>query len=299
MSVSHTLFTAILSMDAYNRGYNSGVQRSGTSDSAGLGEIGKIGDASILTRVDAGISSAQYQAWVAAGFYAIAYNWNGQTIISYRGTDNLASWANLDPWSDAPGSDVWNAYLQGIGDPLTAQAVLAAEFYQAVTGTQVGDTTEPDVILTGHSMGDGFAGFIPSLCGQEADLFDNRAFENSARSALVQKREERLVQKFIPQSAIEAFDEAVLDRLARRNVVPFQPGPIRPLEDRVAGERTAVVADDHLRLATAFADPVQLTGSLRAVKRCIGNEAQAFSDAFINDRQYSEPAAIDESSFCD
>jgi hypothetical protein len=28
---------------------------------------------------------------VAAGFYAIAYNWNGETVISYRGTDRLGA----------------------------------------------------------------------------------------------------------------------------------------------------------------------------------------------------------------
>ena len=83
MTISPELFTAILSMDSYNRGYDAGI--------AGLGESGQIGNATILTRVDSGISNEQHLEWQAAGFYAVAYQWNGETVISYRGTDNLVS----------------------------------------------------------------------------------------------------------------------------------------------------------------------------------------------------------------
>ncbi|MCC5621616.1 hypothetical protein LC574_09935, partial [Nostoc sp. CHAB 5715] len=71
----------------------------------GLGEVGHICDATILTRQDIGVSNGQYHSWQAAGFYAVAYNWNGQTVISYRVTDAITS----RPWSDDPGSDPWNA----------------------------------------------------------------------------------------------------------------------------------------------------------------------------------------------
>lgn len=47
---------------------------------------------------------------------------------------------------------------------------------------------------------------------------------------------------------IDAFDEGVLDRFARRHIVPCHLVPIRPLLDRIAGERAAVVADNHLSL---------------------------------------------------
>ncbi|MCO6185441.1 hypothetical protein [Rhizobium sp. L1K21] len=87
MSISPELMMAILSMDSYNRGYNAGIEDevldgAGTAD--GLGEAGIIGNARILARPN----NIDVADWKGAGFYAVAYAWNGQTIISYRGTDN-------------------------------------------------------------------------------------------------------------------------------------------------------------------------------------------------------------------
>ena len=138
MTISPELFMSILSMDSYNRGYNAGF--------IGLGESGQIGDATIVTRVDSGISNDQYLEWQSAGFYAVAYDWNGETVISYRGTDNY----NILSWDDETGSDLWNGYLVGAGGTFTSQAHLATEFYQAVTGTQTGDPTVPNITVVGH-----------------------------------------------------------------------------------------------------------------------------------------------------
>ncbi len=85
MQITEELFLAILSMDAYNRGYGAGIEDGipgvdGELD--GLGEAGhRIGDATVK---DVDLPSGSE----AAGFYAVAYEWNGQTVISYRGTDN-------------------------------------------------------------------------------------------------------------------------------------------------------------------------------------------------------------------
>ena len=88
MTISPTLFHAILSLDSYNRGYNSGFSDGVGDPFDGLGEVGSIGGATLLSRVDLGIDQAKYAEWQAAGFYAVAYQVGGQTIISYRGTDN-------------------------------------------------------------------------------------------------------------------------------------------------------------------------------------------------------------------
>ncbi|UJW73550.1 calcium-binding protein [Rhizobium sp. SL42] len=170
MTMTQDLFMAILAMDSYNRGYNEGI--------AGLGGEGeRIGFATLSSQSDLQAGSEG----VAAGFYAVAYDWNGVTVISYRGTDVLLN----TPWDDNPsiGGEIWNAYLTGLGDPLTTQAVLAAEFFQSVSGTQQSDPSAANVIVTGHSSGGGLAGFIASIYGQQGYIFDNMAFELSAYHA--------------------------------------------------------------------------------------------------------------------
>lgn len=76
--------------------------------------------------------------------------------------------------------------------------------------------------------------------------------------------------------------------------MPFHLGPIRPLQNRVAGELAAIVADDHFWLASSLDDPVQLTGNPQAGKGRIRNESQAFSGAIVDDRKHPEPASIGE-----
>ncbi|MBZ0164883.1 MAG: hypothetical protein K8H74_19500 [Notoacmeibacter sp.] len=99
MAISKDLFLAILSMDAYNRGYGAGIEDPAETG-GGLGvsdetHTYRIGNATIL--MDANDSEGVAQA---AGFYAVAYELTGSyanpdgsslaagdTVISYRGTD--------------------------------------------------------------------------------------------------------------------------------------------------------------------------------------------------------------------
>lgn len=97
MSLSPDLFLAILAMDSYNRGFDSGIG----DGPDGLGESGSIGNANILARPN----EIDIADWQAAGFYAVAYQWNGETVISYRGADN--------PNLLAEGSDFWNGWTLG------------------------------------------------------------------------------------------------------------------------------------------------------------------------------------------
>lgn len=96
------LLRAVLSMDAYNRGYNAGV----------IGfDATAIGDVAFFD--DMGGADAQ-----AIGFYAAAYQLaDGSKIISYRGTDDMSV---LNPFGP---SDFWNGYsLQLGGTPHQNQA---------------------------------------------------------------------------------------------------------------------------------------------------------------------------------
>ena len=74
MSVSQNLMMALLSLDSYNQGYNKGVNFTG-----GLGNATFFKDS----------SSSKDSLEFGAGFYAIAYSWNGFKVISYRGTDSI------------------------------------------------------------------------------------------------------------------------------------------------------------------------------------------------------------------
>lgn len=85
-----------------------------------------------------------------------------------------------------------------------------------------------------------------------------------------------------------------LERLARCDVAPFHLGPIRPLQDRVAGRLATIVADDHLRLASSLDDPVQFTGNPHTGKRRIRDESQTLPGAIVDHRKHPESATIGE-----
>ncbi len=78
MSDAKDLLLAILAMDSYNRGYDEGIK--------GLGGVGsKIGAATFKQES----STIERSVEVNAGFYAAAYELPGETVISFRGTDDL------------------------------------------------------------------------------------------------------------------------------------------------------------------------------------------------------------------
>ena len=72
-----------------------------------------------------------------------------------------------------------------------------------------------------------------------------------------QRGEQCLVQEFIPELAVEALDEGILGRLARRDVVPCDLLLLCPPQHRHAGEFGSVVADDRRRPAASDDDDVE------------------------------------------
>ena len=146
------LMQALLAMDSYNRGYNRRIKLPS--------KVGnKIGNATIIKQSEILADSSE----VRNDFYAVAYEYSGRKIISYRGTDN-------------PKSDFLKGWFQGIGFE-TPQSYLAAKFYRQLVGAS--NLYTSNAILTGHSLGGGLAGLIGGLYGQTATLFDNMAFEQS------------------------------------------------------------------------------------------------------------------------
>jgi hypothetical protein len=106
-------------------------------------------------------------------FYASAYDWNGQTIISYRGT-------NLD---SIP-TDITYGYGVDAGFPYTAQAADAIAYFKSVAQYEdpaIGDDWQSaEITVTGHSLGGGLAGLVGSIYGLGGVLFDNMTFNAAA-----------------------------------------------------------------------------------------------------------------------
>ncbi|MEO0384243.1 MAG: hypothetical protein AAF234_11920 [Pseudomonadota bacterium] len=148
------LFNAILAMDAYNRGYGPGLDAYQNNPTAQIGDaaiaVNANGEVLDSTRVFGESNGENVDE--AASFYAIAYQLNGETIISYRGTDDgFPFGADLPAW--ATGAGVYS----------TPQTLLAAEFYQGINGGSI--ASNDSITLTGHSLGGGLAGFVGSIYG--------------------------------------------------------------------------------------------------------------------------------------
>lgn len=70
-----------------------------------------------------------------------------------------------------------------------------------------------------------------------------------------------LIETLVPEPAVEALDEAILHRLARRDVVPLDAALLLPFEHRVAGQLRSVIADHHARITAMLRNGVQLAGN--------------------------------------
>jgi hypothetical protein len=114
----------------------------------------QIGNANVTNRSEDGF-----------GFYANSYTYNGETIISFRGSDGYIV------------GDAWYGWGAGVGAE-TTQAGLAAQFYQSVVGSAAFPFST-NVTFTGHSLGGGLAGLLAGLYGKTAVVFDNMAYSSA------------------------------------------------------------------------------------------------------------------------
>ena len=96
------------------------------------------------------------------------------------------------------------------------------------------------------------------------------------------------VQTFIPQAAVEAFDQPILLRLSGVDVMPGHAGITCPFEDRGAGELSAIIADNSVGFAVNPDHRGQFTRHPRTRKAGICDQPQILTGAIIVDRQNAE-----------
>ena len=82
--MNNILFNAILSMDSYNRGYNAGIRFGNLPDGESQTILEQLGNAIIITDSRIIVDSGDIREDIPIGFYAIAYSYNDETIISFQ-----------------------------------------------------------------------------------------------------------------------------------------------------------------------------------------------------------------------
>lgn len=147
MTISKDLLLAILSMDAYNRGYGAGI------DSLSQDKGTQIGTAAISENAEDILAEGSA---VAAGFYAISYDTTFGKVVSYRGTNEDGT--SSENFFINAIKDIWNGWTIGAGvtDGIWgagSQAQLAIDFYEGVADNSIYDSTQDPITLTGHSLG--------------------------------------------------------------------------------------------------------------------------------------------------
>jgi hypothetical protein len=111
-------------------------------------------------------------------------------------------------------------------------------------------------------------------------------------ACIVEAEEQRLVQELVAHPAVEALDEGVLDRLARRDEVPVDGVVLAPSQHGVAGELGAVVGDDRARPATSCDDRRQLPCHPSPRDGCVRDRCQTLLGDVIDDVEDAEASSI-------
>jgi pimeloyl-ACP methyl ester carboxylesterase len=206
--MNREVFLSLLAMDAYNRGTGSLINNLG-------GKGSKIGRATVGEDAETILPPGDA---VAAGFYAIAYEWdnNGinETVISYRGTNFPSNWTPGEFVDFAV--DVWGGWNFFLGLDYPSQAPLARAFYEQVTTLEFrGEPgfidpldTSFNITLTGHSLGGALAGYVGARADAHAVVFDPIPFGDVATTDAISAAVARTVNE-LGLTDISDFDSII------------------------------------------------------------------------------------------
>ncbi|HKK86062.1 MAG TPA: Mbeg1-like protein, partial [Roseovarius sp.] len=163
MTISKDLLLSILAMDAYNQGYDRGIEHDKTN----------IGPASVKeTSTELLGSDENFDSFdQLSDFFALTYEIDTSKVdglgtgevIAFRGTDS--------------GQDMLNGWTGGAGAIFGwSQLPMALEYYTRATGLDQFSGPASNVMLTGHSLGGGLAGFVSSVTGTAGMGLDHMPF---------------------------------------------------------------------------------------------------------------------------
>ena len=127
-----------------------------------------------------------------------------------------------------------------------------------------------------------------------ADIVVVVAPDRQLAPGVSQAVEQLLVQQLVAQRPIERFNERVLLRLARIDVVPLDPVFAGPLQDRPAGKFGSVIADDASGFAIQAHQRVELACNSHPRDAGVSQQAQVFPAGVIVDRQDAQSAGSAE-----
>lgn len=109
--------------------------------------------------------------------------------------------------------------------------------------------------------------------------------------SVVQAGEPVIVEAFIPEAAVEAFDEGVLGGLAGLNQFELDAVPIGPLVQCPPRELWPLVGSDSSGIAAEGRDAVEDAGDIGAADGLICDDVDGFPRVVIDHGQALDPAA--------
>jgi hypothetical protein len=103
-----------------------------------------------------------------------------------------------------------------------------------------------------------------------------------------------LVETFVAEPSVEAFDESVLLWLAWGDIVLKHASFSLPSQDRMRRQRGAVVADDHHRPAPHRYDLVEFASDTNSAQRRVDDQGKTFAGEIVDHCQPTEPSPVVE-----
>lgn len=200
MTITKDLMMAILSMDAYMRGYNEQVD---------VDDKQQVGAATVLESVTLGdVDSRTGENFSVLDFSASVYSINPSEIdgldsghvVAFRGTDNYNGLFNFESELLVRDRQI---FLNGDG---TVRQLYLASNYLRDQENQYGR----DIYLTGHSLGGVLAGFTGAIRDLDATLVDNIGFYRALEDMLATVES---VRDWLDFETAEAATQAYINNL--------------------------------------------------------------------------------------